>query len=128
MVRCRRSDRTSEGKGHHRCLPRIGILVRPGQVACIHRPREILRSSRRLGRGFLAQPLEQVFQGWRQYLEIILVLDVFFNSNPPFFFGERVEAELSELIEFPTIVLGYVIMKDLYKKPFMYSMIGDLVN
>ncbi|GJT56224.1 hypothetical protein Tco_0991278 [Tanacetum coccineum] len=42
--------------------------------------------------------------------EIILVLDIFFNSNPPFFFGERVEAELSELVEFPTIVLGYALL------------------
>ncbi|GKD11071.1 hypothetical protein Tco_1190756 [Tanacetum coccineum] len=26
----RRSDRTSEGKGHRRCLPRISIPARPG--------------------------------------------------------------------------------------------------
>ncbi|GJT74994.1 hypothetical protein Tco_1041719 [Tanacetum coccineum] len=58
MVRCRRSDRTSEGKGHHRCLPRIGIPVRPGQVVCIHRPREILRSSRRL-----VSEMEKMFMG-----------------------------------------------------------------
>ncbi|GKD04536.1 hypothetical protein Tco_1179510 [Tanacetum coccineum] len=48
MVRYRRSDRTSEGKGHYRCLPRISIHVQPGKIACIHRPREILRSSHRL--------------------------------------------------------------------------------
>ncbi|GJW77140.1 hypothetical protein Tco_0138822 [Tanacetum coccineum] len=60
--------------------------------------------------------------------KIILVLDIFFNSNPPFFFGERVEAELSELVEFPTVILGYVIMKDLHQKPFLCSIMGDLVD
>ncbi|GJX25395.1 hypothetical protein Tco_0231691 [Tanacetum coccineum] len=32
--------------------------------------------------------------------QIVLVLDIFFNSVPPLLFGERVEAELSELIKF----------------------------
>ncbi|GJX55534.1 hypothetical protein Tco_0285431 [Tanacetum coccineum] len=44
MVGYRRSDRTSEGKDHHRCP------VRPGCSVCIHQPRGILRSSRKLGR------------------------------------------------------------------------------
>ncbi|GJS04619.1 hypothetical protein Tco_0321127 [Tanacetum coccineum] len=30
-----------------------------------------------------------------------------------------VEAELSELIEFPTVILRYVVVKDLYQKPFL---------
>ncbi|GKG58110.1 hypothetical protein Tco_0589721, partial [Tanacetum coccineum] len=42
----------------------------------------------------------------------------------PFFLGERVEAELSKLVEFPMVVLGYVIMKDLHQKSFLYSMMG----
>ncbi|GJS63681.1 hypothetical protein Tco_0678245 [Tanacetum coccineum] len=48
-----------------------------------------------------------------------LVLDIFFNLIPPLFFGEKVEAELSKLVEFPTVVLGYVIVKYLYQKPFL---------
>ncbi|GJS23145.1 hypothetical protein Tco_0451777 [Tanacetum coccineum] len=36
------------------------------------------------------------------------------------FFGEvELHAELSELIEFPTVILRYVVMKDLYQKPFL---------
>ncbi|GJY95539.1 copia protein [Tanacetum coccineum] len=43
--------------------------------------------------------------------QIVLVLDVFFNSVPPLLFDERVEAELSELIEFHTVVRRYIIVK-----------------
>ncbi|GJW58672.1 hypothetical protein Tco_0105403 [Tanacetum coccineum] len=50
MVGYHCSDRTSEGKDHHRCLPRIGIPVWSGHSVCIHQPRGILRSSRKLGR------------------------------------------------------------------------------
>nr|GEX77134.1 RNA-directed DNA polymerase, eukaryota, reverse transcriptase zinc-binding domain protein [Tanacetum cinerariifolium] len=71
-------DRTSEGKDHCRCLPRTSIPAQLGCSVCIYRPRGILRSSREL--------------------------DVFFNSIPPLLFGERVEAELSELIEFHTVL------------------------
>ncbi|GJW21221.1 hypothetical protein Tco_0031843 [Tanacetum coccineum] len=60
--------------------------------------------------------------------KIVLVLDVFFNSVPPLLFGERVEVELSELIELHTVVRGYVIVKELYKKPFLYPVIGDLFD
>ncbi|GKC18330.1 hypothetical protein Tco_1020480 [Tanacetum coccineum] len=48
--------------------------------------------------------------------------------TPPLFFGERVEIELSELIEFHTVIQRYVIVKDLYQKPFLYSMMGDLFD
>ncbi|GJR10825.1 hypothetical protein Tco_0793477 [Tanacetum coccineum] len=102
----RRSDRTSEGKDHHRCLPRTSILARPGWFTCIHQPHGILRSIRRLGRVFQPNFLSRCF-------EIVLVLDIFFNSIPPLTFGERAEAELSELIEFPTVVPRYVIVRDL---------------
>nr|GEV14598.1 ribonuclease H-like domain-containing protein [Tanacetum cinerariifolium] len=61
-------------------------------------------------------------------LQIILVLGVFFNSVPPFLFGEGVEAELSELIEFHMMVRRYVIVKDLYQKPFLYPMMEDLFD
>nr|GEV06516.1 hypothetical protein [Tanacetum cinerariifolium] len=46
---CHRSDRTSEGKDHRRYLPRTRIHARLGCSACIHRPRGILYSSRKLG-------------------------------------------------------------------------------
>ncbi|GJQ95576.1 hypothetical protein Tco_0006715 [Tanacetum coccineum] len=62
MVRYRHSDRTSEGKGHYRCLPQIRIHVRPGYVACIHQPRKSLQVFIELGR-VLAHPLEYEFQG-----------------------------------------------------------------
>ncbi|GKA74720.1 hypothetical protein Tco_0781022 [Tanacetum coccineum] len=39
-----------------------------------------------------------------------------------------VKTELSELIEFHTVVPRYIIVKDLYKKPFLYSMMGDLFD
>ncbi|GJU00974.1 hypothetical protein Tco_1111312 [Tanacetum coccineum] len=39
-----------------------------------------------------------------------------------------VETELSELIEFHTVVQRYTIVKDLYQKPFLYSMMGDLFD
>ncbi|GJZ96032.1 hypothetical protein Tco_0668366 [Tanacetum coccineum] len=32
VVGCRRSDRTSEGKDHHKCLPRISIPAQPGDL------------------------------------------------------------------------------------------------
>nr|GEX55631.1 hypothetical protein [Tanacetum cinerariifolium] len=41
--------------------------------------------------------------------------------------GETVEMELSGLIEFHTVIQRYVIVKDLYQKQFLYSMIGDLL-
>ncbi|GJW89955.1 hypothetical protein Tco_0167508 [Tanacetum coccineum] len=47
--------------------------------------------------------------GSARCFEIVLVLDIFFNSIPPLLFGERVEAEFSELIEFPTVILRYVV-------------------
>ncbi|GKE62495.1 hypothetical protein Tco_1512862, partial [Tanacetum coccineum] len=66
---------------------------------------------------------------WRHVIpQIILILDIFFNSILPLFFGERAEAELSELIEFPTVVPRFVIMKDLYQKPFLYPMMGDMFD
>ncbi|GJX38553.1 hypothetical protein Tco_0251856 [Tanacetum coccineum] len=114
-------DKTSEGKDHRICIPRTSILARPGWFACIHQPRGILRSSRRLGRVFQPNLSGMCFK-------IILVLDIIFNLIPPLIFGERAEAELSELIEFPTVVPGYVIVKDLYQKPFMYPMMGDLFD
>ncbi|GJW50301.1 hypothetical protein Tco_0091652 [Tanacetum coccineum] len=46
----RRSNRTSEGKDHRRCLPPgTSIPAQLGCSACSHRPRMILRSSRKLG-------------------------------------------------------------------------------
>ncbi|GKB52602.1 hypothetical protein Tco_0903355 [Tanacetum coccineum] len=54
--------------------------------------------------------------------------DVFFYLIPPLFFSERVETELSKLIEFHTAVQGYIVVKDLYQKPFLYSMMGDLFD
>ncbi|GKE98756.1 hypothetical protein Tco_0022107, partial [Tanacetum coccineum] len=55
----------------------------------------------------------------------VTVLDVLFYSIPPLFIGERVETELGELIAFHTVIQRYVIVKDLYQKPFLYSMMGD---
>ncbi|GJZ46277.1 hypothetical protein Tco_0593873 [Tanacetum coccineum] len=59
---------------------------------------------------------------------IVLVLDVFFYSIPSFFFSERAEAEMGEFVEFHMVVPRYVIVKDLYQKPFLYSMMGNLLN
>ncbi|GJS49631.1 hypothetical protein Tco_0599752 [Tanacetum coccineum] len=59
MVGYRRSDKTLEGKDHRRCLPRTSIPARPGWFACIHQPRGILRSSRRLG--CIASEIEETF-------------------------------------------------------------------
>ncbi|GJT35954.1 hypothetical protein Tco_0926373 [Tanacetum coccineum] len=61
MVRYRRSNRTLEGKGHRRCLLWISKPARPGWSACIHQPRGILRSSRRLGR--IASEMESILMG-----------------------------------------------------------------
>ncbi|GJX37166.1 integrase, catalytic region, zinc finger, CCHC-type containing protein [Tanacetum coccineum] len=41
------------------------------------------------------------------------------------FFGERAEAEMSELIKFHTVVKRYVIVKDLYQKPFLITSLRD---
>ncbi|GJR09383.1 hypothetical protein Tco_0792035 [Tanacetum coccineum] len=46
----------------------------------------------------------------------------------PLLFDERVEAELSELIEFHTVVRRYVIVQDFYQKPVLYPMMGDLFD
>ncbi|GKF27131.1 hypothetical protein Tco_0083025, partial [Tanacetum coccineum] len=48
-------------KDHHRCLPRIGIPVQPGCYVCIHQPRGILRSCRKLG--CIASEMEETFMG-----------------------------------------------------------------
>ncbi|GKD97039.1 hypothetical protein Tco_1380936, partial [Tanacetum coccineum] len=54
-------DRTSEGKDHRRCLPRIGIPIQPGYSICIHQHRGIFRSSRKLG--CIASEMEETFMG-----------------------------------------------------------------
>nr|GEW58990.1 hypothetical protein [Tanacetum cinerariifolium] len=60
--------------------------------------------------------------------KIVLVLDVFFYSVLTFLFNKRAETRVSELIEFYVVVLRYVIVKDLYQEPFLYSMMGDLLD
>ncbi|GKA15050.1 hypothetical protein Tco_0694797 [Tanacetum coccineum] len=59
---------------------------------------------------------------------IILILDVFFNSAPVFFFGERTKTKVSELVQFPMVFLSNVIVNDLYENPFLYSMVRDLFD
>ncbi|GJW16015.1 hypothetical protein Tco_0020148 [Tanacetum coccineum] len=49
----------SEGKDHRRCLPRTGIPALLGCSACIHGPRGILRSSRKIG--CIASEMEETF-------------------------------------------------------------------
>ncbi|GJV72007.1 hypothetical protein Tco_1492002 [Tanacetum coccineum] len=44
---------------------------------------------------------------------------LFFYSIPSFFFSERAEAELSELIKLPAVNPTYVVVKDLNQKPFI---------
>ncbi|GJR80716.1 putative ribonuclease H-like domain-containing protein [Tanacetum coccineum] len=112
-----RYGRTSEDKDHHRCLPRTSILARPGWSARIHQPRGILRSSHKLG--CIASEMEETFMGGDRSSH---------KLSWSIFFGKRVEAELSKLIEFPTVVQRYVIVKDLYQKPFLYPMMGHLFD
>ncbi|GJU26779.1 hypothetical protein Tco_1165400 [Tanacetum coccineum] len=61
MMGYRRSDKTSKGKDHYRCLPRTSIPAQPGWSACIHQPHGILRSSSRLG--CIDSEMEEMFMG-----------------------------------------------------------------
>ncbi|GJR04734.1 hypothetical protein Tco_0527718 [Tanacetum coccineum] len=59
MVRCCRSDRTSEGKDHCRCLLRISIPTQTGCSVHIHQPYGILCSNRKPG--CIASEMEETF-------------------------------------------------------------------
>ncbi|GJW79316.1 hypothetical protein Tco_0140998 [Tanacetum coccineum] len=58
---CGTSFRNLKREDQHRYLPQKGIPARPGYSACIHRPHEILRSSRKLG--CIASEMEETFMG-----------------------------------------------------------------
>ncbi|GKA76944.1 hypothetical protein Tco_0783405 [Tanacetum coccineum] len=125
MVGYRRFDRTLEGKDHHRCLLRISKPARLGWSTYIHQPRGILRSSHRLGR--IAYEMEETLMGGDMSSHGSSWYWTYSSIRfHPLFFGERAKAELSELVEFPMVVLGYVIVKDLYQKPFLDDVLGGV--
>ncbi|GJV48781.1 hypothetical protein Tco_1438993 [Tanacetum coccineum] len=126
MVGYRCSDRTSEGKDHHRCLPRTSISAQPGCSARIHQPRRILRSSHKLVALLPKGKKRSWMATGHPTYHLGIGRIILFDST--LFFGERAEAEMSELIKFHTVVKRYVIVKDLYQKPFLYPMIGDMFD
>ncbi|GJZ45913.1 hypothetical protein Tco_0593509 [Tanacetum coccineum] len=93
MVGYRCSDRTSEGKDHHRCLPRTSISAQPGCSARIHQPRRILRSSHKLVALLPKGKKRSWMATGHPTYHLGIGRIILFDST--LFFGERAEAEMT---------------------------------
>ncbi|GJT50286.1 hypothetical protein Tco_0976443 [Tanacetum coccineum] len=103
----RRSDRTSEGKGGHRYLPRVSIPAQLGCSVYILRP---------LGSSTVVLNKVALRPQWKKHSWVV-------TGRPTDHLG------IGRILLFDsTPLLRYIVVKDLYQKPFLYSMMKDLFD